>query len=114
MVGPGEAVTATIRVTNSGNVAGSDVVQCYVEDVASSLSRPRKELKGFQKIALAPGESAEVRFSLDRASFAAWDDGVHQWRAEAGAYVVHVGSSSADIRATASLTLTADETFLHP
>ncbi|MGC4106282.1 MAG: glycoside hydrolase family 3 C-terminal domain-containing protein [Thermomicrobiales bacterium] len=111
---PGETVTATIRVTNVGAVAGAEVVQLYVEDVASSLSRPRKELKGFAKVTLQPGESAAVSIPLDRAAFAAWDDGIHQWHAEAGEFTIHAGASSADIRASVRLTLTEDESFLHP
>ena len=111
---PGETATATVRVTNTGPAAGAEVVQFYVEDVASSLSRPRKELKGFRKVMLAPGESADVSVPLDRSALAAWDDGIHQWRAEAGEFVIHTGASSADIRSSARLTLAADETFLHP
>ncbi|MGC4192241.1 MAG: glycoside hydrolase family 3 C-terminal domain-containing protein [Thermomicrobiales bacterium] len=113
-VQPGQTVTATIRVTNVGPIPGAEVVQVYVEDVESSLSRPHKELKGFRKVMLQPGESAEVSVTLDRSAFAAWDDGIHQWRAEAGEFVIHAGASSTDIRSSASLTLTDDETFLHP
>lgn len=113
-VHPGETVTATIRVTNAGEVAGAEVIQAYVEDVSSSLSRPRKELKGFRKVTLGPGESTTVQIELDRTAFAAWDDGIHQWKAEAGEFVVHIGSSSVDIRTSTSLILTEDEAFLHP
>ncbi|MGB3330941.1 MAG: fibronectin type III-like domain-contianing protein, partial [Thermomicrobiales bacterium] len=112
--GPGETVTASIRITNDGPVAGAEVVQVYVEDVESALSRPHKELKGFRKVVLAPGASATVQIPLDHAAFAAWDDALHAWHAEAGEFVIHAGASSADIRASARLTLTADETFLHP
>jgi len=113
-VHPGETATASVTVTNTGPAVGAEVVQLYVEDVQSSLSRPRKELKGFAKVDLQPGEATTVSFPLDRTAFAAWDDGIHQWKAEAGDFVIHIGASSADIRASEPITLSEDETFLHP
>ncbi|MGN6485120.1 MAG: beta-glucosidase H [Thermomicrobiales bacterium] len=113
-VHPGETATASLTITNTGDVAGAEVVQLYVQDEESTLLRPRKELKAFRKVFLEPGESAEVSILLDRTAFAAWDDGIHQWRVEAGRFIIHAASSSEDIRATAFLTLAEDETFLHP
>lgn len=111
---PGETATVSATIANTGPVAGAEVVQLYVQDVESSLSRPRKELKGFAKVTLQPGETTTVSFPLDRAAFAAWDDGIHQWKAEAGEFIVHLGSSSAHVHGQVVVTLTEDETFLHP
>ncbi len=92
----GLTVTATIR--NSGEVAGKEVVQLYVSDLESRLQRPVKELKGFTKLSLAPGESREVRFTLDARDFSYYDPRQAQWVAESGEFEIGVGASSADIR----------------
>jgi beta-glucosidase len=92
--------TATVTITNTGTVAGSEIVQLYVSPPAGGLHRPDKELKGFAKIALQPGESGTVRFALDDRSFAVWDNG---WRVPGGAYTLLVGSSIRDIRLQCTL-----------
>jgi beta-glucosidase len=71
---PGGSLVVTVPVTNTGDRTGSEVVQVYVRPTASRLSRPRTELKGFAKVELAPGETAEVRVALDDRAFAYWDD----------------------------------------
>ena len=68
-----ESLTATVRVTNTGKRAGKTVVQLYVGDCESSVFRPVRELKGFEKIFLEPGESKDVSFTLDKRSFAYWN-----------------------------------------
>jgi beta-glucosidase len=88
-------------VTNTGDVAGKEVVQLYVSDLEASLPRPPKELKRFCKVALEPGETKTVRFVLDPRDFAFWKDG---WVTEAGGFELLCGSSSRDIRATARVT----------
>ena len=93
-------VEVRLTVTNTGDRAGSDVVQVYVRDVDSSVHRPDKELKGFAKVHLAPGESADVVVALDRRSFAVWDVAAHDWLVEAGDFEVVVARSSADVAAT--------------
>jgi beta-glucosidase len=105
---PGETLTVTIDVTNSGTRAGQEVVQLYVSDPRATLARPEKELKGFAKVALEPGETQTVRLSLDMRSLALYDDARAAWLAEAGEFEVLAGASSADIRARANFTLTAD------
>lgn len=90
----------SVRLTNTGDRAGSEVVQLYVSQDAPTVLRPRKELKGFRKVALAPGETATVEFSLTRRDLARWDDKTHAWRVDPGAYTLLLGTSSADIRAT--------------
>ena len=89
----GDSVSLT--VANTGGRAGAEVVQLYLAPPQGGLHRPRKELKGFRRVELAPGEKRRVVFPLDRRSFAVWADG---WRVPAGRYGVLVGSSSRDIR----------------
>jgi len=105
-IGAGETLTAHVTVTNTGGIAGQEIVQLYVRDREASVSRPEKELKGFVKIALKPGESREVTFELEPAAFAFWDDQRHAWVAEEGEYDILVGASSRDIRGSAIVRLT--------
>jgi beta-glucosidase len=97
-----DGLTASIEITNTGSVAGKEVVQLYVADLASSVSRPPKELKAFAKISLEPGETKEVAFTLDARAFSFWED---DWVLEPGEFELLCGSSSRDIRARASITL---------
>ncbi len=108
---PDEGVTVSIDITNTGQRAGQEVVQVYVHDVAASVLRPIKELKGFVKVALDPGETKTVSLTLDRTAFAYWDDGQHAWVAEAGNFEILVGNSSQDIRAKAMLQVTETVVF---
>lgn len=94
-----------IPVTNVGDIAGAEVVQMYIHDVEASLPRPVKELKGFRKVFLAPGETAEVTFEIGKDALSYYDPSVHEWVAEAGDFKVMVGSASDDIRAEASFRL---------
>jgi len=108
---PDEGVTISIDITNTGKRAGQEVVQVYIHDVTASVLRPIKELKGFTKVALAPAETKTVTLTLDRTSFAYWDDGQHAWVAEAGEFEILVGSSSQDIRKKATLQVTQTIVF---
>jgi beta-glucosidase len=94
----GETLEVTLPVRNSGTRAGAEVVQLYVRDVASSLDRPEKELKGFRRVALAPGETKDVTFTLDTAALSFFDPSKNDWVAEAGDFEVLVGASSRDVR----------------
>ncbi len=105
---PGETLTLTVDVTNTGARAGQEVAQLYVRDPRSSLARPEKELKGFAKVALEPGETQTIALSLDMRALAYYDDAKAAWVAEAGEFEVLVGASSADIRARAGFSLSAD------
>jgi len=105
---PGETLTVSIDVTNTGERAGAEVVQLYVGDPQAALARPEKELKGFAKVRLAPGERRTVSLPLDMRALAYYDNAKAAWVAEAGAFEVLVGASSADIRARVPFTLTAD------
>jgi beta-glucosidase len=84
-------------VTNSGGIAGDEVVQLYIRDVLASMARPVMELKGFQRVRLAPGESREVRFTLDTSHLRMLDENMN-WVVEPGVFRVMVGGSSKDIR----------------
>jgi beta-glucosidase len=97
-----EGTGASIAVTNTGSRAGTEVVQLYVRDVEASLPRPAKELKGFAKLLLAPGETGVARFTFNDRTFAFWNNG---WKVEPGQFEILVGASSADIRARATITL---------
>ena len=98
-----DTLTVTLDVTNTGGRAGQEIVQLYVRDPESSVARPEKELKGFAKVSLQPGETKSVTITLDRRAFAFWHDGEHAWVVESGAFELLIGSSSADIRAQATV-----------
>jgi len=95
-----DELTVSVRVTNTGKVEGKEVVQLYVTDKESSLIRPVKELKGFEKVSLKPGESKNVMFKLNKRAFAFYSEAAHDWLVEEGDFIISVGSSSRDIRLT--------------
>ena len=94
----GDGFKVSAAVKNTGSVPGADVVQLYVSDVESSVERPVKELKGFEKVYLQPGESRKVQFTLDRRALSFFDADSHAWVAEPGEFRALVGTSSEDIR----------------
>ncbi len=98
-------ITFTISVKNSGSREGKEVVQLYIADLKSSLPRPVKELKGFKKVSLKPGESQTVSFTIDSEALSYFDDKKHEWVAEPGDFEAHIGSSSSDIRSKVKFTL---------
>ena len=97
-VDPGEDFKVSVLVENTGDVFGKEVVQLYIRDVESTLIRPNKELKAFEKVGLAPGESQIITFTLTPRALSFYDPHRQAWVAEAGAFEVLVGSSSRDIR----------------
>lgn len=103
---PDQLLEVAIDITNTGARAGQEVVQVYVRDPQARLLRPEKELKAFAKLHLEPGERRTVRLTLDRRAFAYFDDSIHKWVAEAGQYIILIGASSRDLRASAVCTLT--------
>jgi beta-glucosidase len=105
---PGDEIQVSVELQNTGARAGKEVVQLYVRDVESSLVRPEKELKGFAKIALEPGETGKITFTLDREPLSFYDPGRAQWIAESGEFEVLAGSSSRDVRLTARFRLLED------
>jgi len=96
----------TLKVKNTGQVAGSEIVQLYVADDHSKISRPAKELKGFAKVTLEPGEEKEITMHLNSRSFAWYDVTNKDWKVEPGNFVIMAGSSSADIRLKTDLLIT--------
>ena len=100
----GETLTITVPVTNTGDREGAEIVQLYVTDVKAPLQRPAKELKGFRKVLLAPGETREVTFTITPDDLAYFDAEAHDWMTHPGKYQAHVASSSADIASTIPFT----------
>lgn len=90
-----ETIKVTVTVRNSGNLPGKEIVQLYVKANDSSVSRPYKELKGFAKTRLLePGEEEQITFTLDKRSFAYFDETIHEWVVEPGIYTIIVGGTS--------------------
>ena len=100
-----DGVTVTVDVTNTGKLAGKEIVQLYVHDQKSGLIRPEKELKGFAKVELQPGETQSVSIQLDFRSFAYYHPRYKQWITEDGEFDLLIGASAADIRCRLSVTL---------
>lgn len=100
-----DSAKVMFKVKNTGEVAGKEAVQVYVRDVKSTPFRPSKELKGFAKFHLQPGEEKIVNIELDRRAFAYYDAGSKDWVVEAGDFEILVGASSRDIRLTATIRL---------
>jgi beta-glucosidase len=101
------AAEVTVTVTNTGPVAGADVVQVYVRDVAASVTRPVRELKGFAKPVLDAGQSEQVTIALDQRAFSFWSDIHKQWVVEAGEFAIEVGHHSRDLPLTHTVTVDA-------
>ena len=100
-----DGVTVTLDVTNTGEMAGKEIVQIYVHDQKSALVRPEKELKGFAKVDLQPGETKSVKIPLDFRAFAYYHPEYKSWITENGGFDLLVAASAADIRATLTVTL---------
>jgi beta-glucosidase len=105
-VAAGKPVEVTMHVRNSGPRAGAEVVQLYVHDVKSSVDRPVKELKGFRRVTLNPGQAQSVSFTLDKSALSFYSVAKDEWVAEPGAFEVWIGASSRDIRLKGAFELT--------
>jgi beta-glucosidase len=101
----GSTVPVSFDVTNTGSVAGAEVAELYVSDPSAKASRPERELKGFEKVRLAPGETKHVTFNLDARAFSYWDEAAHKWTIDPGKFVVRVGDSSENTPLSAEITL---------
>lgn len=95
---PGETITFTLPVKNTGMREGQEIVQLYISDKKSSLPRPVKELKGFSKVHLAPGQEKTVTFTIDKEALSFFDDTKHEWVAEPGKFEALIGASATDIK----------------
>ena len=101
----GKTLKVRVPVTNIGKVAGAEVVQLYISDVAASVDRPVKELKGFEKVYLQPGQTKTVEFEIDRQALSFFDAERHEWVAEPGEFKAIVAASSDDVRGEVSFFL---------
>lgn len=93
-----ETITVKVRVKNTGSREGKEIVQLYIKDKKSSLPRPEKELKGFEKVSLLAGEEKEVTFTVDKQALSFYDDRKQAWVAEEGDFEVLIGASASDIK----------------
>ncbi|MDR0381076.1 MAG: glycoside hydrolase family 3 C-terminal domain-containing protein [Oscillospiraceae bacterium] len=107
-MGPEGTLTASVTLTNTNGVAGKQVVQLYVRDPVSSVPRPWKELKNFQKKSIVANGSQTFTFEIDKDDLSFWDVNTHSMKAEAGTFNILIGDASDSIRAEATITLTAD------
>ncbi|MEN0645348.1 glycoside hydrolase family 3 C-terminal domain-containing protein [Alkalicoccobacillus gibsonii] len=104
-----DKVAVTIQIKNTGSVKGKEIVQLYVQEKHSSVVRPEKELKAFDKVELEPGETKEVDLELDRRAFAYYNTDKEDWSVESGEFELRVGPSSADIALTETISITSSE-----
>jgi len=101
----GDTVKAAVTVKNTGRRFGKAVVQLYVGAVNADPIRPVRELKGFEKVALQPGEEKDVFFTLDKRAFAMWNTQIHDWYVPAGQYRIEAGDSSRNLPLRTEITL---------
>ena len=107
-----DANGVTLTVTNTGSVAGSEIVQLYIGKPDSKIIRPAKELKGFVKVHLAPGEKKSVTILFDDKAFRYWNTETSRWETESGRYEIMVGASVADIRLRAAVVIAGTQVQL--
>lgn len=93
-----DTITFTVNVKNTGERAGSEVVQLYIHDIKSSVDRPKKELKGFQKVYLQPGEDKDITISINKEALSFYDETSSSWKAEAGKFEALVGNASDNLK----------------
>jgi len=105
MLTSGDTAEVMVRVENTGPVAGDEVIQLYVQDTKATIDRPVKELKGFTRVTLQPGESKNISLKLDTAALSFYNVKGKQWMAEKGRYKIMLGSSSRDIRLEGNIEL---------
>jgi beta-glucosidase len=101
----GSTIPVSFDVSNTGGVSGAEVAQVYVSDLSAKVDRPERELKGFEKVNLAPGETKHVTVNLDARAFSYWDESAHKWAIDPGRFVIRVGDSSEDTPLHADVTL---------
>lgn len=101
----GEDVLVKVDITNTGNIAGKEIVQLYIKDSEAGVERPLKELKDFRKVHLQAGEKKTVYFTLKKRDFAYWDERISHWKVEPGEFEILIGSSSANIHERVSISI---------
>jgi beta-glucosidase len=92
-----ETLIVTVKVKNTGKMAGKEIIQLYVKDIICHVMRPEKELKGFEKIELQPGEEKTVTFLLDKSAFAYYNPEIKDWQVESGDFEILIGKSSREV-----------------
>jgi beta-glucosidase len=107
---PDGSVTASVDITNTGKRAGEEVAELYIHDLHPQIDKPVRELKGFSKVALQPGETKTVQFTIHPRDLAYFDAANHQWKSDAGGYEIEIGASSRDIRQKSVVQLSGDFT----
>jgi beta-glucosidase len=108
VIAPDGEARVTVEITNSGSLAGDEVVQLYVRDLEASVPRPIQQLRGFSRVHLDPEGKKTVTFDVRPRDLGFWDVSSHGWRVEPGDFELRIGSSSADIRAKKRLTVSTD------
>jgi beta-glucosidase len=101
----GSTVSVSFDVTNTGSLEGAEVAQLYVSDPSAKATRPERELKGFEKVRLAPGETKHISLTLDARAFSYWDEANKKWTIDPGKFVIRIGDSSENTPLHADLTL---------
>ncbi len=109
-----DTVTVSFKIKNTGSCAGAEVAQVYVADTESTIYRPAKELKGFKKVFLEPGEEKEVSVELEKRAFAFYNVDAKAWQVETGEFKILVGASSRDIKLEATLNVESTDAFAIP
>ena len=104
-VSGGQAATVRVTIQNTGTRAGDEIAQLYLRPLAPLPGEPGRQLKGFARVSLAPGQKKTVSFALPARAFQYWDTGRHAWRTALGRYSVEIGASSADLRGTGMVTV---------
>lgn len=102
-----DTLNVTFKIKNTGSVAGAEVAQVYVADKESTIFRPKKELRGFKKVFLEPGEEKEISIDLSKRAFAFWNVEIDDWCVESGEFDILVAASSRDIKLTETITVTS-------
>ncbi len=100
-----EKLTVTVKVKNTGNMFGKEVVQLYVSPEENEIARPLRELKGFEKIALQPGEEKTVAFELKKRAFAYWKEDIYDWYVSDGEYQIQIGKNAEEIILSENVTV---------
>ena len=101
----GQSVTVQVTIQNTGKRAGDEIVQLYVHDLAPKVDRPIRELKGFQRVSLLPGQKKQVVFTLEEGAMAYYNVALKRWKSNEGQYAIEIGASSRDIRTKGVLRL---------
>ena len=104
MTADGE-ITLSVDVTNTGSRKGAEVVQLYITDKKCSVDRPAKELKGFEKVSLNPGETATVKFTIKSDALSFFDADAHKWVAEPGVFTARIAAAADDVRTSVDFEL---------